>query len=167
MVDDATDVLVTVGAFLANAGFAVQKATSGDQALELIANDPQIEVLVTDFAMPGLSGADLITQAMQVRPDLKTLVITGYPSADGLAEVAAHTKILVKPFRRAALIAEVKVLVGDPSPAAYANNRTIQSGITGRVAQNHTLEQYQPDWNREANQADGIAREPKARAFPL
>ena len=120
VVDDVTDVLVTIGAFLTNAGFAVQKAGNGDEALRLIARNPQIDVLVTDFAMPGLSGVELIAQAMRLRPNLKSLVITGYPNADGLAVLPPHTTILTKPFRRSTLLAEVRFLVGDPSPAAYA-----------------------------------------------
>jgi CheY-like chemotaxis protein len=113
VVDDVSDVLVTVGAFLSNVGFAVRKAANGDEALRMIASDPDIDVLVTDFAMPGLSGADLIAQGVQVRPKLKSLVITGYPNADGLAELPPNTIILAKPFRRDALITAVKSLLGE------------------------------------------------------
>ena len=113
VVDDVADVLVAVGAFLANAGFTVQKAANGDDALHLIASDPDIDVLVTDFAMPGVSGVDLVTQAVQLRPNLKALVITGYPNADGLAELPPHTAILTKPFRRDALIAGVQSLLSE------------------------------------------------------
>jgi CheY-like chemotaxis protein len=115
IVDDVADVLVTVGAFLVKAGFAVRKASSGDEALRLIANDSRIGILVTDFAMPGMSGADLITQAVQIRPDLKTMVITGYPNADGLAELPPHTTLLVKPFRRDTLMAAIASLLGEAS----------------------------------------------------
>lgn len=110
LVDDAADVLVSVGAFLVNAGFVVRKTASGDEALAIIANDPRIAVLVTDFAMPGLNGAELIAQATQIRPDLKTLVITGYPNADGVGALPPQTAVLTKPFRRTALIAMIKSL---------------------------------------------------------
>ena len=110
LVDDAADVLVSVGAFLANAGFIVRKTASGDEALAIIASDPRIEVLITDFAMPGLNGAELNGQAIQIHPGLKTLVITGYPNADGLGALPPQTAILAKPFRRAALIAMVRSL---------------------------------------------------------
>ncbi len=63
--------------------------------------------------MPGLSGVELIVQASQIRPHLKALVITGYPNADGLAELPPQTAILVKPFRRDTLIAGVKSLLGE------------------------------------------------------
>jgi two-component system cell cycle sensor histidine kinase/response regulator CckA len=117
MVDDDAETLVTVGAFLVNSGFVVEKAASGDEALRKIVANPSTNILVTDLIMPGMSGADLITHARRVRPTLKALVITGYPNADELAELPPHASILVKPFRRVALIAEVKSLLSKtPGP---------------------------------------------------
>ena len=55
VVDDAQDVLVAVGAFLTREGCLVVKASDGEEALRLIASDPLISLLVTDFIMPGLS----------------------------------------------------------------------------------------------------------------
>jgi DNA-binding NtrC family response regulator len=107
VVDDAADILMIVETFLVNAGFTVEKAASGDEALRKMVADPRIRTLVTDFTMPGMSGADLITRAKQVRPNLKALVITGYANAD----LPPHTPIIVKPFHRAALIAEVRSLL--------------------------------------------------------
>ncbi len=112
VVDDVSDVLVTVAAFLTSAGFVVVTAADGDTALRLIATDKLIGILVTDFVMPGLSGADLIAQAMQLRPDLRALLITGYPNADGLANLPPGVAILAKPFRRAALIERLSGLSG-------------------------------------------------------
>jgi DNA-binding NtrC family response regulator len=107
VVDDAVDILMVVEAFLVNAGFTVQKAASGEEALRKIEADPRIQTLVTDFTMPGMSGADLITHAKQVRPHLKALVITGYANA----ELPSRTPILVKPFRGATLLAEIRSLL--------------------------------------------------------
>jgi CheY-like chemotaxis protein len=113
LVDDAQDVLVTVGAFLTKEGYLVLKAPDGEQALQLIANDPSISLLVSDFAMPGLNGADLIAQALELRSELKALVITAYPMADGLRDMSPRAAILTKPFRRDALIATVGILLHD------------------------------------------------------
>ena len=113
LVDDNTDVLVATGAFLTKEGFSVQMSTNGDEALRLIANDFKIDVLITDFAMPGLSGIDLISQATQINRTLKALLITGYPNADGLAELSPSTTILVKPFRGDTLTATIKSLLDD------------------------------------------------------
>lgn len=115
VVDDSADVLVAVRAFLLGEGYVVVSAADGDTALRLVASDPEIDVLITDFAMPGLSGVELISQAIQMRPDLKALMITAYPGADGLAELPSHIKVLTKPFRRAFLIAQVKALVSEAS----------------------------------------------------
>lgn len=113
VVDDVADVLVNVGAFLVNAGFAVRKAANGDEALQIIAGEPSIDILVTDFAMPGLNGAELIRQATELRPSLKAVVITGYPNADGLGDAPVGTTVLTKPFRRDALVAAVRSLFRD------------------------------------------------------
>jgi DNA-binding NtrC family response regulator len=113
LVDDNTDVLVATGAFLAKEGFLVQMSANGDEALRLVANDPKIDILITDFAMPGLSGVDLIAQAAEIRPAIRTLLITGYPNADGLAELTASTTVLVKPFRGDTLIANIKAILND------------------------------------------------------
>ena len=132
VVDDVSDVLVAVGAFLMKEAFVIRQATNGDEALRLIASDPRIGVLITDFAMPGLNGVELIAQATQIRPNLKALVITGYPNADGLAELPPHTAILVKPFRRDTLIAGVRSLLGEMRPVPdetpeLIDNRDLES----------------------------------------
>ena len=116
VVDDSADVLVAVRAFLLGEGYEVVSAADGDTALRLVASDPEIDVLITDFAMPGLSGVELIAQGIQMRPDLKALLITAYPGADGLAELPSHIKVLTKPFRRAFLLAQVKALVSEAPP---------------------------------------------------
>jgi CheY-like chemotaxis protein len=138
VVDDVSDVLVAVGAFLMKEAFVIRQATSGDEALRLIASDPRIGILITDFAMPGLNGVELIAQATQIRPNLKALVITGYPNADGLAELPPHTAILVKPFRRDTLIAGVRSLLGEMRPppdetAELIDSRDLESaGLIAR-----------------------------------
>jgi CheY-like chemotaxis protein len=138
VVDDVSDVLVAVGAFLMKEAFVIQHAANGDEALRLIASDPRIGILITDFAMPGLNGVELIAQATRMRPNLKALVITGYPNADGLAELPPHTTILVKPFRRDTLIAGVRSLLGEMRPlpdetAELIDSRDLESaGLMAR-----------------------------------
>ena len=123
VVDDAQDVLVTVGAFLTKEGYSVLKASDGEEALQLIATDPSIDLLVSDFAMPGLNGADLIAQAIELRPELKALVITAYPKADGLHDMSARAAILAKPFRRDTLIAAVGLLLREQDKAGEVVSR--------------------------------------------
>lgn len=110
LVDDQSDVLVTTSAFLEAAGFDVMRANNGDEALGYLASGQMFVLLVTDYAMPGLNGVDLATQALVQLPALKVLIITGYPSDAGLFDRPSSVALLVKPFRRAALIERLKVL---------------------------------------------------------
>ena len=105
LVDDHHDVLVTTGAFLEAAGFDVVRADNGDEALGHLASGETFALLVTDYAMPGLNGVDLATQALERLPALKVVIISGYPSDAGLFNRPASVVLLSKPFRRAALIA--------------------------------------------------------------
>jgi CheY-like chemotaxis protein len=111
LVDDAADVLVVLGAFLEGAGLRVRKASSGDEALRIIASDEVLDAIVTDNAMPGLSGTDLLMQAAQMRPSLPGLIITGAAEARNLLELPATVGIMAKPFRREELTMRVHEMI--------------------------------------------------------
>lgn len=83
LVDDVADVLVTTGAFLERAGFQVAQAGSGNQALAVLAAGGRFDALVTDYAMPGMNGVELIEQVRVVQPGLAALVITGFAEVGG------------------------------------------------------------------------------------
>jgi signal transduction histidine kinase/CheY-like chemotaxis protein len=118
LVDDSPDVLVTVGAFLEKAGFDVERAENGDTALAHIAAGGRFDALVSDYAMPGLNGADLIAQARLLQPGLHALIITGF-AALSTAELAEGTVVLHKPFHRRAFIEALLQAMGrDPGGAA-------------------------------------------------
>ena len=54
--------------------------------------------------MPGLNGIELTAQAQEKIPDLKSVIITGFPDAEDFEKLPPDTALLVKPFRRKALI---------------------------------------------------------------
>jgi PAS domain S-box-containing protein len=104
LVDDSTDVLVTVGAFLERAGFEVVRADSGDHALAVLAQDRRFDALVSDYAMPGLNGADLIAEARLLLPGLNALIITGYADIEDAGMAVRGAAVLHKPFQRDTLL---------------------------------------------------------------
>jgi CheY-like chemotaxis protein len=108
LVEDSSDILTTTAIFLEAAGFDVARACSGDEALLPLASGTQFDLLVTDYAMPGLNGLDLAVYALHQLPDLKVLIITGFPGSNGLAELPPGVAALVKPFRRAQLIGQLQ-----------------------------------------------------------
>jgi len=61
VVDDDSLVLHSTAAMLEDLGHRVFQATSGKQALSLLAQHPEVEVLITDHAMPSMTGAELAT----------------------------------------------------------------------------------------------------------
>lgn len=110
LVDDYPDVLIGIGAFLEAAGFDVVRAASGDEALARLSSGQRFTLLVTDYAMPGLNGVDLTRQALEQFPDLKALIITGFPSDAGLFDRPSNVALLAKPFRRATLMQALRSL---------------------------------------------------------
>jgi CheY-like chemotaxis protein len=117
LVDDASDVVVTVGAFLESLGFDVVHASNGDAALRFLVDGTRLDLLVTDHAMPGMTGRDLAEQACQQNPALHVLIITGYPDAEELATLPPGVFLLAKPFRRAELSLCIHRLFGATQPA--------------------------------------------------
>jgi len=117
LVDDASDVLVTVSAFLDAFGFEVLRAGSADQAMAILAANRDLALLVTDHAMPGMTGRDLVLQAYELLPKLRTLIITGYPDCHELAALPSGVTLLAKPFRRADLRARIQALFGESAEA--------------------------------------------------
>jgi PAS domain S-box-containing protein len=112
LVDDSTDVLLTMGAFLTRAGFEVVRADGGSQALAILAGGGRFNALITDFAMPGMNGADLIAEARQVQPGLRALIITGYAELSYSAMLPEGTQVLHKPVQRKDLMDVLRRLTG-------------------------------------------------------
>ena len=100
LVDDDSDVLVSVGGFLEAEGIDVVRVGSGPEALDLVRTGDQVDALVTDFAMPGMTGVALIAEARRMRPRLPAIIITGYAGVEEIAALPSDVAVLRKPFRR-------------------------------------------------------------------
>jgi CheY-like chemotaxis protein len=81
---------------LMDLGHSVMEASSGDHALRLLDTDRQFDVMITDYAMPGMTGLDLATRAKALKPTLPIVLATGY------AELPPHALVnfprLGKPY---------------------------------------------------------------------
>jgi len=86
VVDDEVDLLEVAVAYLSDMGFKTLQAIDGASALDVIAQHPEIDLLVTDIVMPGgMNGVDLVQRAHDLRTDLKIIYSSGFP-AEALAE---------------------------------------------------------------------------------
>lgn len=105
LVDDDASVLATTAAFLKRVGFQVVQAEGGDQALALMVGGKHFDAVVTDYAMPGMNGVNLIRQARVVQTGLPALIITGYAKVGGLDTLPEAVEVLNKPFQQQQLFA--------------------------------------------------------------
>jgi CheY-like chemotaxis protein len=82
LVDDDHLVRDMLGDVLRQYGYQVRQAHSGEQALALL--DEQIDLLLSDFAMPEFNGAQLALAARERYPQLPVVLLTGYAELQGL-----------------------------------------------------------------------------------
>ncbi len=111
------DVLVRTGtrSMLEAFGYHVVEAANGEEALRTLADHSAVIALVTDYAMPGMTGAGLVTAARRMAPTLPVLVMTGYVERpEGLGD----TVVLTKPFTPA----QLGRALGDLLPETRASN---------------------------------------------
>ena len=95
-VDDDALVLAGTIAMLEDLGHTVLAASSAQQALDLTLNQPAVNLVITDQAMPHMTGSELIARLASERPQLPVILATGYSeAAERLATMALR---LAKPF---------------------------------------------------------------------
>ena len=85
IVDDEPRVLDALEAILA-AEFRVLRAGHGAEALERLAAEPEVAVIVTDHRMPGMTGIELLRLSQERAPDAVRIVLTAYTDVDSLME---------------------------------------------------------------------------------
>jgi PAS domain S-box-containing protein len=114
VVEDDAGVRAAVSRALRGAGFTVAEATDADAALQVIARDPTIELLITDMVMPGKPGVTLLGEVRALRPRLPAIILSGYSgeSASELWRVPEHAVFVEKPVSPAEIIRRVRQLLG-------------------------------------------------------
>jgi len=75
-------------------------------------------VIVTDFAMPLVSGLDVVRFARNVRVDWPAIIITGFAEATALDERPDDVPLLIKPFNAASLIKKIDAVARHAAAAA-------------------------------------------------
>lgn len=99
VVDDDDAVREVATAFLQDLGYEVLEAGSGGAALEQFDGGDNIALVLMDFAMPGMNGAELARQIRRCRPDVAVVFVTGYADAEAIAGTDPQA-ILRKPYTR-------------------------------------------------------------------
>jgi signal transduction histidine kinase len=107
VVDDDAAVREVTGATLRDVGYRVEEAGSGRAALATIDGRAAFDLAIIDFAMPGMSGAELARQINKRRPDLPVLFVTGFAERGKLAGVG-DDRIVSQPFLDSELTEQVR-----------------------------------------------------------
>jgi signal transduction histidine kinase/ActR/RegA family two-component response regulator len=121
LVDDESELLDISSAYLNRLGYETFLAKDAAHALQFIAANPGIDILITDIVMPGgMNGVDLVHTLELSHPEIKSIYTSGFPT-DALAEknlaVTGHV-LLNKPYRLAELAEAITHTMYEESFAA-------------------------------------------------
>jgi PAS domain S-box-containing protein len=107
LVDDEALVRMSTADMLGDLGYSVVEAASAEEALNLLGQGLELDLLVTDHLMPGMNGTNLARLVKDSRPNVPVLIVSGYADDDG---IALDLPRLTKPFRNADLAASLAAI---------------------------------------------------------
>ncbi|MBM4432635.1 MAG: response regulator [Chloroflexi bacterium] len=98
VVDDEPIVRESIRDWLEDAGYQVAVASSGEEALEMVAKE-DFSILVLDVRLPGKTGVKVLKELKEVKPQIKSIIITAYPSVELAVEAMKLGAVdyLIKP----------------------------------------------------------------------
>ena len=107
IVDDDSSIAVSLSEYLQKEGFCTVTAISAQEGLEKITEDT--EIVITDIMMPQMNGIDFLRRLRECSPQVKTIMVTGYPGIDTLLKAKKYGAVdyLKKPYNPG----DVKLLI--------------------------------------------------------
>lgn len=104
---------------LVEAGYEVRESASGLQALAALEADHCVDLVVMDFAMPGMNGAEAADEVRKRWPNIPVLFVTGYADTAALTKdgSAGPEGIVQKPFRDGELERKIAGALAAPPPS--------------------------------------------------
>lgn len=116
LVEDEDAVRALAKRILTEGGYQVTALSRGSDALPLLeAPRREFDLLVSDVVMPGMRGVELVRRALEIRPGLPVLMMSGYttPLEDEDRRAMAEAPLLEKPFSRRDLLGRVRELLDE------------------------------------------------------
>ena len=106
LIEDDDSVREIASRVLARAGYTVIEARYGSEALDLAAEQPVIDLVLSDVVMPGLSGPEVVQRLREARPEIVPLFMSGYaPESEG---PLGGAELVRKPFTGAELLDAIR-----------------------------------------------------------
>ncbi|MEE4271580.1 MAG: sigma-54 dependent transcriptional regulator [Thermoanaerobaculales bacterium] len=109
IVDDDPGFARTLQILLEDEGYRTEAAHSGEAALQLLEHRPGVGMVISDLAMPGMDGLELLRRLRSDRPELPVVMMTAHSSVESAVEAIqiGAFQYLVKPIEPAELLAQV------------------------------------------------------------
>jgi signal transduction histidine kinase len=111
LVEDEPEVRQFMVECLETLGYRVAQAHDGNSALKLLSTN-RPDLMITDFLMPGMTGAELVSKAHATIPNLPVIIATGYADMEAIADVQGKVTIVRKPFQINTLVSSVQQALG-------------------------------------------------------
>ena len=116
LVDDESAFVETMAKRLTKRELAVQTALSGQEAIDIfLKKQDEIDMIVMDMVMPGMSGSETFDRLKEIKPDAKILLSSGY-SIDGQATSILQRGcdgFIQKPFNLNQLAEKIQTIMPD------------------------------------------------------
>lgn len=117
VVDDEPLITMSTADMLIDLGHEVIEAHSAEEALDVLRRGEEIDLLLTDYAMPKMNGAQLATAANEIHPGLMILLATGYSDVPTLSETGV--RVINKPYLQNELSSEINKFKKSPASGIY------------------------------------------------
>jgi two-component system cell cycle sensor histidine kinase/response regulator CckA len=115
VVEDSPAVRKMVCAMLTQTGYNCLEACDGAEALHLLEEAGEVQLVLTDVIMPNMDGAELARRLSQTRPELRILFMSGYVDDSIVRSIGRVSSLfLPKPFTAAALMEKVRQSLDRP-----------------------------------------------------
>jgi signal transduction histidine kinase/ActR/RegA family two-component response regulator len=122
VVDDDAAVRRFIVESLQSLGYSVDEAPEGESGLRQLERE-RPDLLIVDYAMPGMTGVDVVREARATAPDLPILMATGYADMDAVDRVIPPENLLRKPFRLSELSVAVRKALASASGPGRRSKR--------------------------------------------
>lgn len=96
-VEDSDDLRETIGMLLEAPGREIIPCVHAEDALKLLARQ-EVDLVITDVSLPGMSGTDLARKLLAERPDRWIVLCSGYEFGDAVSQFGPNVRALLKPF---------------------------------------------------------------------
>src|SRR4030066_352871 len=100
LVDDEPNVLSALKRIFRQENYVITTASNGQEALELLRKEP-FHLMISDYMMPGMTGAELLKQAKALKPEIIRIMLTGHADTGavmGAINEGAVYKFILKPW---------------------------------------------------------------------